>query len=238
MRDPRRARRMRASVLALTVSCSWACADPNPGAPTADAPPTPIAVHGLPRFRADGLDYTSFGSDRVHVAIEKIELRDRKVGVFSVRALSEVDVRGLHARIALAADPGAAGAANDRAAAPFDLRDAVQQPVRHLPIGVLTRVRVDGFESLWTRDAIAQLRITAARAELGGRDRDVELRDVRVEASDGRVLRAEEARWDPDREELIVPGRYEWTSATGVDAGSARAFRADPRAGALRAVPD
>jgi hypothetical protein len=188
----------------------------------------------------DHVEHAAFGAEgTARVRIDRLEARQRKIGVFTLSSFTELEIDGLRLDLGpCEASACATESQQEREADASVIREVLEESIRSLPVGIVTRIRVDGFQVSWSRDE-RRLHLAAGHAALGTADRAVALRAVVVEAHDGERLVARRARWRPDTRELVVERGYEWHRREGrSEVGEQAVFRLDPRGGGSLAVLD
>jgi hypothetical protein len=176
----------------------------------------------------------------MRIQIERLSVRRRKLGVFTIGPVRELELTGLRVDLQPCRAPECVEQKR-RGTGPeaeVGLEQALQEPLRTLPVGLVTRMSVDGFEVEW-REAAGGLRLAADEARIDGVGGPIELRSLVVEAARGERLRAQAGDWRPARRELAVRRGYQWVRDSGrVEVGTTRIVRLDPGAGLDDLAPE
>jgi hypothetical protein len=192
------------------VAACFACDESSwPGAPR-----KPLeAERARSVVTLEGITFTDH-CDGAHsrVAIAGMEARDRKLGFFAMRGVTQIELRGVRGTVGACAN----AAAEAPSAEASSVERALRQPARDLGIGFVTRVVARDVDLVVEEIGAAPWRVRAGRIDLGTGAGGVRLAGgFEVAGPDGSVLRGTQARWDTRADTLAVAGSHEWTDSSG-----------------------
>lgn len=224
-----------AGMLALGGACFWESSQRTPASHSTRIP-SGGSSRGVLSFKGLTFNETCDTVNSV-LSIDELHVRDRKVGIFTMRGIEEVEMRGVHARLAACPDRKRASEEPGRSESPgFD--ELLALPVRDLSLGFVSRVSVRQADLVFHDGGADLLRVDAGRIDLALGSGGLQLAEgVAIRARDGSELRAARAQWQVKDGTLRISGPHEWTD--GADwrrAASDGRFALD-RSGTLRPEP-
>jgi hypothetical protein len=221
-----------AGVIAATIACSRA----SPPAPESHAALRAIDSESVLSFT--GLIFTDSCGDALAsvLSVDSLEVRDREIGLFALRGIEEVEMRGVRARLAACPDREDSNDLAHQESPRFD--EFLALPIRDLSLGFVSRVSAQPADLVFHDGETELLRIQAGRIDVSLGSGGLELSDgVAIQARDGRALRAGRAQWAVRDGTLRVSGRHEWSDASGARITPGDGYFALDRAGTLRPQP-
>lgn len=224
-----------AGILTLGGACFW---ESSSGTRVDHSMRTPSgrSSQAMLSFRGLTLNETCATVNSV-LSIDELHVRDRKVGIFTIRGIEEVEMRGVHARLASCTDRHGPSEESGRSESP-DFDELLALPVRDLSLGFVSRVSVRQADLVFHNGGADLLRVDAGRIDLALGSGGLQLTEgVAIHARDGSELRAARAQWQVKDGTLRVSGPHEWTDGTDWRRAASDGRFALDRSGTLRPEP-